>query len=68
MTYNANKKNATMKYLKDKTQQIVVRYKKDEYDSRIKPAIDASGMPQSTFIKQAIDEKIERDGLSGKEV
>ncbi len=61
MTYNVNKKNATMKYLKDKTQQIVVRYKKDEYDSGIKPAIDASGLPQSTFIKQAIDEKIERD-------
>ena len=50
-----------MKYIKEKTQQLVIRYKKEEYDTRIKPAIDASGLPVSTYIKMAINEKIARD-------
>ena len=65
MAYNEIAKNATIKYIKDKQQRLEIKYKKEEYDQRIRPAIERSGLPTATFIKQAIDEKIERDGLSG---
>ncbi len=61
MAYNETAKKATMKYIKDKMQQFTIRFKKDDYENRIKPAIEASGLAPTTFIKQAIDEKIERD-------
>ena len=64
--YTEASKRATIKYIKEHTKQIMVRYKKEEYIERIKPAIDKSGIPISTFIKQAILEKIERDGLGLK--
>lgn len=63
MGYNEITKKATLKYIKDKQQQFTIRYKKDDYDFRIKPVIEKSGLPAATFIKQAIDEKIKRDGL-----
>lgn len=61
MSYNEISKKATMKYIKDKTQQFTIRFKQNDYDGRIKPAIEASGLKPTTFIKKAIDEKIERD-------
>lgn len=61
MPYNEISKKATMKYIKDKTQQFTIRFKQNDYDERIKPAIEASGLKPTTFIKKAIDEKIERD-------
>ncbi len=64
MAYNEVAKRATIKYVKDKQQRIEVKYKNDEYQSRIQPAIEKSGLPVATFIKQAVDEKIERDGLA----
>lgn len=64
MAYNEIVKNATIKYIKDKQQRLEIKYKKGEYDQRIRPAIERSGLPTATFIKQAIDEKIDRDGLS----
>lgn len=64
MAYNEIAKNATIKYIKDKQQRLEIKYKKEEYDQRIRPAIERSGLPTATFIKQAIDEKIDRDGLS----
>ena len=64
MAYNEIAKNATIKYIKDKQQRLEIKYKKEEYDQRIRPAIERSGLPTATFIKQAVDEKIDRDGLS----
>ncbi len=64
MAYDEIAKKATMKYIKDKQQRLEIKYKKDDYESRIQPAIEKSGLPTATFIKQAIDEKIVRDGLS----
>ena len=64
MAYNEVSKKATMKYIKDKMQQFTIRFKQTDYDERIKPAIEASGLKPTTFIKKAIDEKIERDNLS----
>ena len=63
MTYDTSTKTATMKYIKEKQQEIKIRFKKDDYDQRILPAIKKSGLATATFIKQAIEEKITRDVL-----
>ena len=64
MTYDSSSKIATMKYIKEKQQEIKIRFKKEDYDQRILPAIKKSGLATATFIKQAIDEKIIRDHLN----
>lgn len=61
--YNEKEKDRSIRYIKNKLQRLEVRYQKDEYEGRIQPAIEKSGKPVATFIKEAIDEKIERDGL-----
>ena len=63
MAYDEVLKQATLKYIKSKQQEIKIRYRKDEFDERIQPAIKKSGLPTATFIKDAIEEKIERDKL-----
>ncbi len=63
MPYNKSQKDATIRYIKEKQREIKLRFKKDDYDERIGPAIKKSGLPTATFIKDAIDEKIVRDGL-----
>ena len=42
--------------------RLAVNLDKDDYENRILPAIDASGMSISDFVKAAIDEKIINDG------
>ncbi len=64
MAYNEAAKKATMKYIKEKMQQLTIRFNKSDYNERIKPAIEKSGLKPTTFIKQAIDEKIERDSIA----
>ena len=61
MAYNEQAKKATLKYIKDKTQQFTIRFSQSDYDERIKPVIEASGMKPTTFIRQAVEEKIARD-------
>ena len=56
-------KKAKLKYVKEKQHRIEIAYKKSEFEERIKPAIKASGLPVATFIKEAIDEKIEKGGI-----
>lgn len=63
MAYDEVSKQATLKYIKSKQQEIKIRYRKDEFDERIQPAIKKSGLPTATFVKDAIEEKIERDKL-----
>lgn len=63
MAYDEISKKATLKYRKDKQHPISISYKQEEYESRIKPAIEKSGLPTATFIKLAIEEKMERDEL-----
>ena len=58
MGYNDASKKSTMKYIKEKQQEIKVRYKKDEYENDILPVIEQTGLPVATFIKQAVSEKI----------
>jgi len=61
MTYDSNRKKATMKYIKEKQHRIEVRFIKDYYFDHIHPTIVKSGLPTATFIKQAILEKVERE-------
>ena len=46
--------------IKDKQQRIEIKWKKSDYMERIEPAISKSGLPTATFIKEAVNEKIER--------
>ena len=64
MAYNENAKLATMAYIKAKQREIKLRFKREDYEERIEPAIKKSGLPVATFIKEAINEKIVRDGLA----
>lgn len=63
MSYDEIQKKSTMRYIKNKQRQFTIRFRKDDFESRISPAIKKSGLPIATFIKQAVDEKIARDGL-----
>ena len=56
-------KKSTIKYIKEKQRQVIVRWKKEDYEEHIGPAIKRSGKPMSQFIKEAVNEKIEREGL-----
>jgi len=67
MSYDEIAKRAALKYKKNKQHPVSLAYKQDEWNTRIHPAIERSGMPTATFIKKAIDEKIERDGLDRAE-
>ena len=58
--YDEKAKEWSMKYIREKQKEITVRFKKTDFESRIAPAIEASGLPTATFIKQAIEEKISR--------
>lgn len=63
MGYNESSKQATIKYIKEKQERIEVKWKKDYYNNHIQPAIQNSGKPVATFIKEAVEEKIQRDQL-----
>lgn len=54
-------KKAKLKYCKEKQHRIELSWKTTDYDERIAPAIEKSGLPAATYIKQAVDEKIARD-------
>ena len=64
MPYDEDAKNSTLKYKKEKIKPVQISYRKEEYDNEILPAIQKSGLPVATFIRQAVKEKIERDHLS----
>lgn len=63
MVYSDARKAATIKYIKEKTKRIEIRYRLEEYEYRVAPAVLRSGLSTASFIKVAIDEKIQRDGL-----
>ena len=58
MGYNSAAKQSSMKYIKEKQQEIKIRYKKDEYEKTILPFIRESGLPVATYFKIAVLEKI----------
>ena len=64
MSYDEAAKQRTLKYRKKSQHTVSLAYKQDEYDNDIAPAIKKSGKPVATFIKEAVREKIDRDGLA----
>ena len=63
MAYSESIKDNNLKYFKANQKRIALNWIKDDYERRIAPAIKRSGMPISTFIKEAIVEKLVGDGL-----
>jgi len=62
--YTEGGKIASNKYRKESQKQINFGWKKTDFENNIAPAIKKSGSPVATFIKEAVIEKIERDGLN----
>ena len=60
-TEKSNKTIYDIKYQKEKLKRIPLNVQLDYYNNVLKPAAEKSGLPVNTFIKQAIQEKIERD-------
>ena len=50
------------KYNKEHLKRIPLDVQRDFYEQILKPAADAASLPVNSFIKQAIAEKIEREG------
>ena len=63
MAYSESIKDNNLKYFKANQKRIALNWIKDDYERRIAPAIKRSGMPISTFIKEAVEEKLVGDGL-----
>lgn len=63
MVYNEKVKVQNMKYMKKKQLRVPLNWLKEDFEKRVKPAIKKSGMPVATFIKTAVNEKIDRDEL-----
>lgn len=63
MPYNDISKRSSSKYRKREQKQISISFKITYYEEYILPCIKKSGIPVATFIKKAIEEKIERDKL-----
>jgi len=63
VAYNEKVKVQNMKYIAENQHRIGVNWLKEDFEKRVKPAIDKSGMPVATFIKTAVNEKIDRDEL-----
>lgn len=60
MVTDAGRK-AVRKYKSTKQKALQISFKKPDYDEIIQPAIEKSGLPVATYIKQAVFEKIEND-------
>ena len=63
MSYSESLRDANLKYYKNSQKRIALNWLKDDYERRVAPAIKRSGKPTSTFIKEAVEEKLVRDAL-----
>ena len=58
--YTESRKNSHMKYAMKKLKRVPLDMQKDYYEEVLKPMADSLGEPVNTFIKKAIEERIER--------
>ena len=56
-------KRASIKYAAANYKRVPLDLNKDYFEEVLKPAAAAAGMAVNTYIKEAIAEKIARDGL-----
>lgn len=59
----SRKSEYDIKYQKENMKRVPLNVRKEWYTDVLKAAADAVGLPVNTFIKEAIEEKIARDGL-----
>ena len=65
MPLTESQKQATVKYKEKYIKRIPLDVQKEKYEE-IKAAADAAGEKVNTYIKKAIDERMERDGGQDK--
>lgn len=63
--YSKAKGQAMIRYSKKSQHRVTLTFKTEDYEKLIQPYVEASGKPVSTFIKEAIFEKIEREQKTG---
>ena len=59
--YSEAGKKAVLKHRRTRRKSVSLEYKLEEYENIVLPASKASGLPVATFIKAAVQEKIQRD-------
>lgn len=62
MTYNPKYNKQNYKYRSKKYKRIGVDFEKEYYENALAPAVAASGVSMSAYIKQAVTEKMVREG------
>ena len=60
MTYNESRKKASMEYAKRSLKRIPLDVQKEKYEE-IKAAADRAGEAVNSYIKKAIEERMERE-------
>lgn len=58
--YNAKANVNTLKYKKEHQKPVSLAFKKEYYEDILKPAADMMDEPVATFIKIAIEERLDR--------
>lgn len=53
--YNETSKRYTINYAKENLKRVALDVKKEYYENVLKPAADAAGEPINTYIKKAIE-------------
>lgn len=61
MAYNPKYSKKHEEYRSRKYKRVGLDFEKEYYDTVLKPAADASGMPVNTFIKEAIKAFVAKD-------
>lgn len=59
MTYDAKYNAQNYKYRSEKFKRVGIDFDKRYYEDVLKPAAESVNLPVGTFIKQAIEEKIQ---------
>lgn len=58
--YDDKQNKSNQKYRKEHMKRVVVDYKVEYYNDILKPAADMMDEPVATFIKKAIEERLDR--------
>ena len=65
MAITAKRKETMIEYAKRNIKRVPLDVQKDQYE-RIKTAAEMAGQSVNGYIKKAIDERMEREGLSAQ--
>lgn len=65
MAYDQKAKEQSIKYIKNNQKRIQINWLKSDFETRVEPAIEKTGKKVGTFFKEAVEEKLEREGLCG---